>query len=67
MSGNVCRERRCQHGLDIFEAGLRIELGQAVLPSSSRNPVLDLGTDCVKRWMAVKVTTGDLVACGSQR
>ena len=33
----------------------------------SRSPSLDLGTDCLKRWMAVKVTTGDFVACGSQR
>jgi hypothetical protein len=38
-----------------------------MLPSSSRNPVLDLSTDCLKGWMAVRVTTGDLVACGSQR
>jgi hypothetical protein len=31
-----------------------------MLPSSSRNSILDLSADCRKRWMAVMVTTGAL-------
>ncbi len=54
VSDNVCRDRCGQHCLDILEGGLRIELGQAMLPSSSRNSILDLSTDCLKRWMAVR-------------